>query len=364
MKAAVMTEVGKPLEILDVDIDDPQSREVVVSVKASGLCHSDLHTLKTDFGWPVPLVLGHEAAGVVEEVGSLVTSVKVGDRVVGNLISSCGECSRCRQGYPTMCSNPDAIRRPAGDRPRYSMNGETVTQIGDIGGFAEKILVHERNVVKVDDAVPFDRAALLGCGVITGIGAVKNVAKVQLGDTVAVIGCGGVGLNTVQGAALAGARRIIAIDLQPTKLDLARRFGATDVINSGTEDDVVGRVREIASEGGVDHAFEVIGLEATAQLAVELTRVGGGTYVIGKVKPGSGVQLSADDLLRGHKKLKGLFMGYTIADLDIPLYADLYQQGRLNLDDLVSETISLDQINEGYEKLESGEIARSVVVFD
>jgi S-(hydroxymethyl)glutathione dehydrogenase/alcohol dehydrogenase len=358
-----MFEVGKPLEIIDIEIDDPRPNEVVVRVKASSLCHSDLHTLKSDFGWPLPLVLGHEVAGIVESIGDQVSAVQVGDHVVANLISACGDCANCRRGCPVGCTDADKIRRRPDEKARYSLDGETVTQIGDIGGFAEKILVHERNLVRVDTSIPFDRAAVLGCAVITGFGAVKNAAKVKVGDDVAVIGCGGVGLNVVQGAAISGARRIIAIDLQPAKLELAQRFGATDLINPSEVEDVVERVREIVGRHGVDYAFEVIGLPQTAQQAVDIADAGGTAFVIGKLRPGSEVALSSNDLLRGRKSLRGLFMGSTIADVDIPLYADLYQQGRLNLDDLVSETITLDEINEGYEKLERGETARSVIVF-
>ncbi len=364
MKAAVMFGVGKPLEICDIELDEPRPHEVLVTVKASGLCHSDLHTMKTDFGWPVPLVLGHEVSGVVDFVGSEVTAVKVGDHVVANLISSCGVCQRCCSGVPTECTDPGAIRRRPDERARYMLDGRAVTQIGDIGGFAEKILVHERNLVRIDKAIPFDRAALLGCGVITGVGAVKNAARVSLGDDVAVIGCGGVGLNVVQGAAISGARHVIAIDLQPSKLDLARKFGATEVINPADVESLVDRIREIVGKGGVDYAFEVIGLPQTAQQAVEITGQGGATFIVGKMKPGTSVTLTAEELLRPHKSLRGLYMGLTVADVDIPLYAELYRQGRLNLDDLVSETISLEEINEGYEKLEKGAIARSVVVFD
>lgn len=364
MKAAVMFEVGAPLEIREIELDEPLPHEVVVTVKASGLCHSDLHTMKTDFGWPLPLVLGHEVAGVVESVGAEVAGVAVGDHVVANLISSCGGCARCKLGIPTECTNPGAIRRGPNERARYTLDGRPVTQIGDIGGFSEKILVHERNLVVVDRTIPFDRAALLGCGVITGIGAVKNAAGVKFGDAVAVIGCGGVGLNVVQGAAIAGASRVIAIDVQPAKLELARKFGATDMINPAEETDVPARVREIVRKGGVDYAFEAVGLPQTVQQAVEMTDAGGSTYVLGKMPPGTGGTLSSADLLRPHKKLSGVFMGMTVADVDIPLYADLYQQGRLNLDDLVSETITLDEVNEGYAKLEKGETARSVIVFD
>lgn len=364
MRAAVMFEVGKPLEVLDIEIDDPQPNEVVVRVRASSLCHSDLHTMKSDFGWPLPLVLGHEVSGVVESIGKRVTGLQVGDHVVGNLISACGDCVPCRRGVPTGCVDAAKIRRRPDDKPRYSLNGERVTQIGDIGGFAEKVLVHERNLVRVDASIPFDRAAVVGCAVITGFGAVKNAAQVKVGDDVAVIGCGGVGLNVVQGARLSGARRIIAVDLQPRKLELALKFGATDVINPTEVKDVGTRVREITGRAGVDYAFEVIGLPQTAQQAVEIVGAGGTAFVIGKMQPGTGATLSSNDLLRGHKSLRGLFMGATIADIDIPLYIELYQQGRLNLDDLVSETITLDEINEGYERLEHGEVARSVVMFD
>ena len=244
MKAAVMLEVGKPLEIMEITLDQPLPHEVVVQVRASSLCHSDLHTLKTDFGWPLPLVLGHEVAGVVESVGDRVTAVQVGDHVVGNLISACGRCPSCQRGVPTGCTDAASIRRTPEQGSRYTLDGAPVTQIGDLGGFAEKILVHERNVVRVDRSMPFDRAALLGCGVITGIGAVKNAARVRFGDDVVVIGCGGVGLNVVQGAALSGARRVIAVDLLPAKLELAKRFGATDVVNPA-EGDPIERVREI-----------------------------------------------------------------------------------------------------------------------
>ncbi|MET9262125.1 Zn-dependent alcohol dehydrogenase [Amycolatopsis sp. NPDC004079] len=364
MKAAVLLEVGKPLEIRDIDLAAPLAHEVVVDVKASGLCHSDLYTMKTDFGWPVPLVLGHEVAGVVSSVGQDVTDVAVGDHVVANLISSCGRCANCLRGVPTNCTDPGAIRRGPGEKPRYSMHGVPVSQIGDIGGFAEQILVHERNLVPIDRTIPFDRAALLGCGVITGVGAVKNAAGVRFGDSVAVIGCGGVGLNVVQGAAISGASHVVAIDLQPAKLELARRFGATDVVDPAEEADLPARVRKIVGKAGVDYAFEVIGLPQTVQQAIDITDTGGSTYVVGKMKPGTSAALTAADLLRGNKKLSGVFMGATVAGVDIPLYSKLYQQGRLNLDDLVSETISLDRINEGYAKLEKGEIARSVVVFD
>lgn len=364
MKAAVLRKVGEPIEIIEVEIDAPMPHEVKVRVKASGLCHSDLTIMNNDYGWPVPIVMGHEIAGVVESVGSEVTALSVGDHVVGTLVTSCGNCQNCRRGKPITCLNPDASRRSKNDPPRLTLDGQSVHPLGDIGGFAEFSLVHERNLVKVDPSIPFDRACLLGCGVITGAGAVINTAGVRVGETVAVIGCGGVGLNAIQAAALSGARRVIAIDIQPAKLELARRFGATDVINSAEVDDLAATVREIVGARGVDHAFEVIGLAPTAQQAIDISDVGGTAYMVGLQSPETRVSLGASDLLRGQRTLHGVHMGSALSEVDIPLYADLYLQGRFNLDDLVSQTISLDDINEGYRVLESGRVARSVVVFD
>lgn len=364
MKAAVLLQVGKPIEILDVEIDDPEPHEVLIRIKASGLCHSDLTIMNNDYGWPTPLVMGHEIAGIVERVGGSVTSVEVGDHVVGTLITSCGDCSNCRRGLPIRCTNPDASRRGPDSRPRLTLDGRPLTQLGDIGGFAEFTLLHERNVVKVSKEIPFDRACLLGCGVITGAGAVINTAKVKVGETVAVIGCGGVGLNTVQAAALSGARRVIAIDIQPEKLELAKKFGATDIVNSLEESDLPAKIQSIVGARGVDHAFEVIGLAATAQQAIDITDVGGTAYMVGLQSPETRVSLGSRDLLRGQKTLHGVHMGSTLSEVDIPMYADFYLQGRLNLDDLVSQTISLDDINEGYKVLAAGKVARSVVVFD
>ncbi len=363
MKAMLVYEIGQPFQEMEVELDEPMPNEVVVTVKASGLCHSDLHIIKADYGWPRPFIPGHEVAGVVEKVGANVTRMKVGDHVVTNLITSCGQCAKCQSGVPTSCSNPGAILRGPEDKPRITVNGEPVHQIGNIGGFAEKVLVHERNLVVIGQDIPLDRAALLGCGVITGFGAAKNAAKIRVGDDVAVTGCGGIGLNVVQGAAFSGAHHIIAIDIQPAKLELAKKFGATDVINSA-EEDVVARVKEITGRTGVDVAFEAIGLESTVDQSVEILDTDGRVYVLGMMRPGTFAKLSGVNMLRQHKSIIGVYMGNTISDIDIPLYADLYRQGRINLDDLISNRIALSEINEGYEKLEKGETARSVVVFD
>lgn len=365
MKAAVLNGVGQDFVIEDVDIADPIGREVLIDVKACGLCHSDAHIRDHDFGFPMPTVLGHELAGVVIKVGPDVKEIAVGDHVVGCLVSFCGHCRRCAAGKPYECEHPEETRRGEGEAPRLSRNGETVTQFSELSGFAEQALVHENCVVRVTKDIPFEKACLLGCGVVTGAGAAINTAEVRVGDTVAVIGCGGVGLNAVQGARLAGAHKIIAIDLQPEKLELAKTFGATHTINPNEVDDVVAAVQEITESSGVDHAFEVIGLKPTAEQAIKILGVGGGAYQIGMIPIGK--QLEIDpfvDILMQQRKYQGVYMGSTSPKRDIPLYADLYQQGRFNLDDLVSKTIRLEDINAGYAELEGGKIARSVIVFD
>lgn len=365
MKAAVLNAVGQDFRIQDVELAEPIGREVVIEVKACGLCHSDSHIQENDFGFPMPTVLGHEISGVVTAVGPEAADLAVGDHVVGCLISNCGHCTRCTTGRPWQCERREEVQRTADQPPRISRDGEAVTQFSELSGFAEYVLTHENNAVKVNEEIPFEKACLLGCGVVTGAGAVINTAGCRVGDTVAVIGCGGVGLNAVQGARIAGARRIIAIDLQPEKLEIAKQFGATDVINPAETEDVVARVREITGTDGVDHAFEVIGLKPTAEQAVSILGTGGGAYLIGMIKPGTRLDVDPfTDILLMQRKIQGVYMGSTNSHRDIPLYADLYQQGRLNLDDLVSKTIALEEINEGYEDLKSGKIARSVIVFD
>ena len=363
MKAAVLEAVGEKFVIQNVQIADPIGREVLIDVKASGLCHSDLHIAEHDFGFAMNTVLGHEIAGVVAAVGPDVSEFEVGDHVVGSLISHYGHCDSCLAGKTYECSDQVAVQRTIDQPARITRDGQSVSQGFDLGGFAEQSLAHENNLVKVNKAIPFEKAALLGCGVITGAGAAINTAAVRVGDTVAVIGCGGVGLNVIQGAALAGARRVIAIDLQPGKLELAKKFGATDTINPA-DGDVVEMVRAITGTDGVDHSFEVIGLKATAHQAVEVLGKGGDAYLIGMQKPGTVIELEPmGDLLMQQKSLHGVFMGSSSFKLDIPMYADLYLQGRFNLDDLVSQTIKLEEINEGYDDLRKGGVARSVITF-
>lgn len=360
MKAAVIDEVGGRFAIQDISIADPIGREVLIDVRASGLCHSDLHVATNDVGFPLPAVLGHEVAGVVAACGPAVTGFRPGQHVVTSPIASCGHCSGCLSGRPFQCRAPEETQRAAGAVPRLSRGDVALTQFIGVGGFAEQVLVHENSVVAVSEEIPFDRAALLGCGVVTGAGAAINSARIRPGDTAVVIGCGGVGLNVIQGAALAGARRIIAVDLQPAKLELARAFGATDVIDPSATD-AVAAVKDITG-GGATHAFEVIGLRQTAMDAVAMLGIGGTAYLIGVHRPGATIDVTPfGDLMGRQKGIRGVAMGSTNLKLDIPMYADLYLQGRFKLDELVSHRIGLDGIDAGYEALRGGSVARSVI---
>lgn len=300
MKAAVTEAVGSPFSIQDIAIASPQGNEILVDVRASGLCHSDLHVASTDVGFPLPAVLGHEVSGIVSAVGPDVREFRVGDHVATSPVHSCGRCRGCLTGKPYQCRVPQHTQRPRDAQPRLSHGTETLTQFIGVGGFAEQVLVHENTVVGVPEVLPFDRAALLGCGVVTGAGAALNTARVRPGETVAVIGCGGVGLNVIQGAAFAGAQRIIAVDLHPAKLDLATEFGATDTVNA-SEVDSVQAVLD-TTRGGVTHAFEVIGLKATAENAIAMLEVGGTAYLIGVHQPGTTLDVTPFGDLMGRQK--------------------------------------------------------------
>jgi len=360
MKAAVLNASNGIFDVEDIQIDQPKGREVLVEVKASGLCHSDLHMAESDFGVPLPAVFGHELAGVVKGIGPDVREFTIGDHVVGSLIQYCGHCEACISGRTYQCEHPEETLRDAAQGQRLSRDGQAVTPVFGTSAFAEYSLVHENQLVKVPDALPFPQAAILGCGCVTGAGAAINTANVKPGDTVAVIGVGGVGLNVISGARLAGASRIIAIDMQPAKEALARKFGATDFIDAGAGN-AVERVQQL-TEGGVDHAFEVIGLKATSEQAIKMARKGGGAFLIGVHKPGSSISVDVlGDLLLNQVTVKGVYMGSTNIKHDIPMYADLYLQGRFNLDDLISKEINVAQINEAYEELKTGKIARSII---
>ena len=359
MKAAVFREVGKPLEIEEIDLDKPGPREVLVRTAAAGVCHSDLHFVEGKYPWPAPSVLGHESAGVVEAVGSDVRYVAKGDHVITCLSAFCGHCRHCLEGRMSLCQSPELQRDP-GAAPRLSQNGEPVHQFLNLSSYAERMLIHEHALVKIRKDMPLDRAALIGCGVTTGVGAVFHTAGVEPGSTVAVIGCGGVGLSCVNGAAIAGAARVIAVDVVPSKLELARKFGATDAVNA-RDGDPVEQVRELTG-GGVDYAFEAIGLKESTEQAWRMLTRGGVATVIGMIPVGTKVELHGPDFL-AEKKIQGSNMGSNRFRIDMPRFVDFYLAGKLQLDDLVSQTLPLERVNEALDALKQGEVARSVLTF-
>ena len=360
MKAAVFREVNKPMEIEEIRVDKPGPREVLIRTSAAGVCHSDLHFWNGTYPGQVPMVLGHESAGVVEAVGSDVHYVKAGDHVITCLSVFCGHCEYCLTGHMSLCQEPET-KRAANLPPRLSHADKPLGQFANLGSYAEMLLVHEHAVVKIRDDMPMDRAALIGCGVMTGMGAVFHTAKVEPGATVAVIGCGGIGLSAINGAVIAGASRIIAIDMVPSKLELARKFGATDVVNA-RDQDAVGEVKEMTG-GGVHYSFEAIGLKATAEQAFQMLRNGGTATVIGMIPPGQMVAVHGMEFLF-EKKIQGSMMGSNRFRVDMPRFVDFYLQGRLHLDDMVSRRIKLADINDAFAALGTGEVARSVIMFD
>ena len=360
MKAAVLREVNTPMEIEEVAVSKPGPREVLVRTVAAGVCHSDMHFYNGTYPGQFPLILGHESAGVVEQVGEDVHYVKPGDHVITCLSVFCGHCEFCLTGHMSLCQEPETARGKDED-PRVGTRETPVGQFASLGSFAEYMLVHEHAVAKIREDMPLDRAALIGCGVTTGVGSVIHTANVEPGATVAVIGCGGIGLSCINGAYIAGASRVIAVDMVPRKLELARKFGATDVINAG-EGDAVEQVKELTG-GGVHYSFEAIGLKVTAEQAFGMLRTGGTATIIGMIPPGDMVTIHGPELL-SEKKLQGSFMGSNRFRVDMPRYVDLYLQGRLHLDDLVSSRIKLSDVNDALLALETGEVARSVIMFD
>lgn len=360
-KAALLIAPGKPLEIHDVIIADPAPHEVRIRTAACGLCHSDLHFIDGSYPHALPAIPGHEAAGIVEAVGSEVRTVKVGDAVVTCLSAFCGHCEFCVSGRMSLCLGGDT-RRPADAPPRITLtDGTPVNQMLNLSAFSEVMLVHEHACVAINPDMPLDRAAVIGCAVTTGAGTIFNACKVTPGETVAVVGCGGVGLATINAAKIAGAGRIIAADPIPEKRALAQKLGATDVVDA-MADDAAAQILEL-TKGGVDHAVEAVGRPASAKLAVQSLRRGGTATILGMMPLTEQVGLSAMDLLSG-KKLQGAIMGGNRFPVDIPRLVDFYMRGLLDLDSIVSKTISLSQINEGFEAMKKGDVARSVIVFD
>lgn len=359
MRAAVLHEFGTELRIEDISISDPAPDEVIVRTVASGVCHTDRTMQDGANPLPLPLILGHEVAGVVETVGRDVTYVSPGDPVATCASSFCGHCRWCQIGELQHCENKGRTR-PQGQPPRLTQDGTAVEPFVGLGGFAEYLLVHERTLVKLPEEMPLDRAALLGCAGITGLGAVRHAAKVRAGQTVAVIGCGGVGLNAIQGARLVGAARIIAVDRIPEKLKLAEKLGATDVVDASSMDPVEA-VRELTG-GGVDHALEVVGIAATIEQAFAMLDTMGTCTMVGVPRPETRLDLPAVELLL-EKKLQGTKMGSTRFRLDVPLYCSLYLEGRLDLDTLLSETVPLEEVNDALRQLDNPIGARTLLTF-
>jgi S-(hydroxymethyl)glutathione dehydrogenase / alcohol dehydrogenase len=361
VKAAVLIEAGKPLQIEQVNIANPGPHEVLIRTAACGLCHSDLHFIEGTYPHPLPAIPGHEAAGIVEAVGSEVRTVKVGDVVVTCLSAFCGHCEYCVTGRMSLCLGGETRRKP-GEAPRLTRpDGSTMNQMLNLSAYAEMMLVHEHACVAINPEMPLDRASVIGCAVTTGAGTIFNACKVTPGETVAVIGCGGVGLATINAAKIAGAGRIIAADPIPEKRALAMKLGATDAIDA-MADDAAAQIQEL-SKGGVDHAIEAVGRPASGELAVKSLKRGGTATILGMMPLSHQVGLSAMDLLSG-KKLQGAIMGGNRFPVDIPRLVDFYMRGLLDLDSIISETIPLERINEGFDQMKRGDAARSVIIFD
>jgi S-(hydroxymethyl)glutathione dehydrogenase / alcohol dehydrogenase len=333
-----------------------------VRTVATGVCHSDLHVVDGLGRFPLdrPYVLGHEGAGIVEAVGADVTAVRVGDHVVACLSGFCGNCVQCLSGHPNLCTG-GIVTRPDQAAPRLSQKGRPFRQFLGVSSYAERMLLHENSVVRIDPELPLDRAALVGCGVLTGVGAALRSAGLQPGQSVAVFGCGGVGLSIIQGARIGGARQIIGIDVFAGKLELAKRVGATHVVN-GAEDDAVKAVRAL-SGGGVDHAFEAVGVAVLVRQAIESLAIRGTATIVGVLPPDAMIEFPWM-AIRPECKVQTSRMGSNRFRTDIPLYLDFYRQGRLMLDELVTKRGRLDDINDAFRAMKAGEVARTVLTFD
>ncbi|MCH8131552.1 MAG: Zn-dependent alcohol dehydrogenase [Myxococcales bacterium] len=362
MKAAVMRANNAPLEIEDVQIDDPAAGEVLVKTSASGICHSDLTVIEGGLPVPPPCILGHEPSGIVEVVGEGVTDFAPGDHVIGCLSKWCGVCKFCTGGRPYLCLGQFA-GRSEGLKPRLrSKGGDPILQFANLSSFAEKMLCPERSLVKIRDDMPLDRASLIGCGVTTGLGAALNTVNIPAGASVVIIGCGGVGLAALQGARIVGAGKIIAVDAKPWKFDLAQKLGANHCIDA-TDGDPVAAVHELTG-GGADFVFECIGLVPTVQQAVAMTGRGGTTVLVGVVPITQTAEFSPADLTLQEKKITGSYMGSNRFRFDMPKYIDFYLDGRLNLDEMISSRIPLEEVNDALDLMRKGEAVRQVIVFD
>jgi len=364
MKAAVLYKANMGLEVVDVEQQGPQAGEARVRVKAAGVCHSDWHIMNGDWPLPLPMVLGHEAAGVVEDVAPGVTNVKPGDHVIFSFRPHCGRCLYCSMGRSILCDGHASPRWGMLDGTyRLKRGGQDIFQMARIGTFSEKVVCPAEMLVPIRPEMPWPQAALMGCCVPTGVGAVTRCAEVEAGASVLVIGCGGAGLNVVQGAKLAEAGIIAAADLLDSKLTYAKDFGATHTINAKS-DNVVDRVRELTQGRGVDYAFDAIGGEATTLQIVEAIRPGGTAVIVGMAALNVRAPITPYNMALQEKSIKGTMYGSVRPNIDFPKLVDLYLDGRLKIDELVSRTYKLEDINEGFTALRTGQVARGVVVFN
>jgi S-(hydroxymethyl)glutathione dehydrogenase / alcohol dehydrogenase len=367
VKAAVMTGIDQPLEIRDdVEVESPRAGEIKIRMAASGVCHSDLSMQNGTMMAATPIVLGHEGSAIVEEVGEGVTDLAPGDHIVISWVPQCGTCFFCQKGQPQLCETANPALASGGlldGTTRFTSMGAPLFQMAASGTFAETSIIPAIGAVKIDDDVDMKIAALIGCGVLTGTGAALNTADIKKGDTVAVIGCGGVGLNVIQGARIAGAGEIIAIDMNETKLQMAKEFGATATVNA-SQGDAVSQVMSMTAQRGADVAFEVIGLPETIDQSITMTRRGGQAILVGVPRMDVMVTVPAFfGLVLAEKTVKGCWYGSSDVRRDVPKLVDLYKKGDLKLDELVSRTIKLEEINEAFETMKTGEVARTVIEY-
>ena len=359
MKAAVLYEVNQPLVIEELTIGEPQAGEVLFRMAASGICHSDINVVKGDEKQSLPVILGHEAAGIVEEVGAGVTHVKPGDRVAAGLWRSCGRCFYCGSGLPSLCETAHVLDT---ETRVHDLNGKPIRQGMRVASWAEYAIVDQSQAVLVPETMSLEAAALVGCGVITGVGAVINTAQVEVGSSVVVIGLGGVGINAVQAARIAGARHVIAVDLLDAKLETAHEFGATHLVNAATQD-AIKVVMDLTDGRGADYAFLTVGSVKAITQGFDMIRKRGTAVIIGLVPEGAVVPIPLNLFALTERRIIGSFLGSTRLSVAFPQLADLYQQGRLKLDELITATYPLEQVNEAIAVVDRGEAVRNVIVF-
>ncbi|MBD8015991.1 MULTISPECIES: zinc-dependent alcohol dehydrogenase family protein [Planococcus] len=372
VKSAVLREIGasvpyeesQPIKIETLELDSPEKDEVLIQIKAASLCHSDLSVMNGSRPRPVPMALGHEAAGVVVDIGQEVTDLEPGDHVVCVFVPSCGQCGPCREGRPALCERGAAANTAGtllGGGQRLHKESETINHHLGVSAFSEYAVVSRNSIIKISKDIPFEKAALFGCAVITGVGAVVNTASIKLGSTVAVVGLGGVGLSALLGAIAAGASRIVAVDINETKLKQAKELGAADVFNS-KDPNVIEQIRQ-ATGGGLDYAFETAGAVPAMEVAYGITKRGGTTVTTGLPHPEHQFSFPYVSLTAEERTLKGSYLGSCVPSRDIPRYMNLFQEDRLPVDKLITDFITLDEVNKGFDILAKGESSRIIIKF-